>query len=384
MEAAVAAPRNKKKTRIFAVVGAVAFLGLAVGGWHWWTVGRFFQSTNDAYVQSDISIVSAKVQGYVENLLVVDNQHVKAGDPLLVLEQRDYKAAVAKARGEIAQAEAAIANAQSRATLQASLIRQAEAQMASAEADRRRTKLDYDRFTALQKNDFVSRQRFEASEADYRKAEASTLSTQAALAAARQQLGVIESERASAEAQFTQARAALEVAEENLENTVLRAPVDGVVGNKGVQAGQFVRVGAQLLSVVPLPDVYVVANFKETQLARIRQGQSVDIAIDAYPNVTLHGTVESFAPASGAQFSLLPPENATGNFTKVVQRVPVRIAVPSDNPLAGTLRPGLSVVVSVDTRSQGDSQQAGGIVGAVHAATPKSTATASNPPVRHP
>ena len=170
--------------------------------------------------------------------------------------------------------------------------------------------------------------------------------------------------------ELAQAQATLDVAQNDLDNTVIKAPVDGVVGNKGVQTGQYVKVGTQLMAVVPLPQVYIVANFKETQLENMRPGQPVEISIDAYPNHKLIGTVESFAPASGAVFSLLPPENATGNFTKVVQRVPIRIAVPKENALAGLLRPGLSVEVSVDTRAVGTGPTlAGAIFGAAQAAT---------------
>ena len=216
----------------------------------------------------------------------------------------------------------------------------------------------------------TSRQRLETAEADARKADAALAKAKAALAAERQRLPVLGSQKQEAEAKRDQLRAALDLARIDLEDTVIRAPVDGVVGNRSAQVGQLVKPGTQLLAVVPLPNVYVVANFKETQVERMRPGQKVWIAVDAFPGSKLEGTVESFAPASGSEFSLLPPENATGNFTKIVQRLPVRIAVPAANPLAGLLRPGLSVVAEVDTRGDG---------GALLGSLPAAMRTASTP-----
>jgi membrane fusion protein (multidrug efflux system) len=201
------------------------------------------------------------------------------------------------------------------------------------------------------KSNWVSRERYDSMEADLHKAEAALQERQAALVTEQSRTSVLTTQRRQAEATLLRAEATLRLARNNLDDTLIRAPIDGVVGNKGVQVGQYVKAGTQLLSIVPLAHVYVVANFKETQLARMRPGQEVDIRIDAYPGQTLVGRVESFAPASGSQFSLLPAENATGNFTKIVQRVPIRIALPAGGPLSGLLRPGLSVVVSVDTRT---------------------------------
>jgi membrane fusion protein (multidrug efflux system) len=324
--------------------------GAGYAGWQWWTIGRFFQSTDNAYLHSDISVVSPKIEGYVQDVAVTDNQRVRAGDVLVRIDRRDFTDRLTEAQATVDVQRAAIGSEDSRIALQQSLIEQAQAAITSVEADQIRARQDFDRMKSLLREDFVSRQRFEQATADTRKADAAVVKARAALATEQGQLVVLRAARRETEAKLRQAEAAFAVAQTNLDHTVIRAAVDGVVGNRGVQLGQYVRAGTQLLSIVPLETIYVVANFKETQLARIHQGQKVTIAVDAYPGRRVEGLVASFAPASGSQFSLLPPQNATGNFTKVVQRVPIRIEVPPDNPLAGRLRPGLSVVVSVDTR----------------------------------
>jgi len=232
------------------------------------------------------------------------------------------------------------------------VIDQAAATVQSTEADLNRAQLDYKRYTSLVTSDFASRQRFETAQADSRKAEAALGKARAALVAEQSQLAVLKSQKREEEARLVQARAGRQLAKNDLDNTVIRAPVAGIAGNRAGRVGQYVKPGTQLLSLVPLPYVYVTANFKETQLTHMRPGQSAEISVDAYPDQPLTGRIESFAPASGAQFSLLPPDNATGNFTKIVQRVPVRIALPVEGPLARLLRPGLSVSVTVDTRAE--------------------------------
>ena len=329
----------------------VLLLGLAGGGVYWWRVARFIESTDDAFVQADISVVSPKVEGYVARLQVADNQTVRQGDVLVAIDDRDFRAHVAEAEGAVAGAEAAIANIDSQLALQESEIKRVQAALASGAAELRHAQQDYGRTQSLMKSNWVSRERFDSMEADLHKAEAALQERQAALVTEQSRTGVLATQRRQAEATLLRAEATLRLARNNLDDILIRAPIDGVVGNKGVQVGQYVKAGTQLLSIVPLAHVYVVANFKETQLARMRPGQRVDITIDAYPGQTLVGRVESFAPASGSQFSLLPAENATGNFTKIVQRVPIRIALPAGGALAGLLRPGLSVVVSVDTRT---------------------------------
>ena len=328
---------------------AVLALG-ADGGWYWWNVLRFLQSTDDAYVQSDVSIISPKVEGYIKKVKVADNQEVAEGAILFVIDDRDFKAKVAQAEAAAAIEEASVASYDARLKLQQSMIDQAAATLSSAEADLDREQQDYKRYSALMTSDFASRQRFEQAQADARKGEAAVVRSRAALAAEQNQLAVLRSQQREEQARLQQARANLQLAQNDLDNTVIRAPVSGIGGNRAGQVGQYVKAGTQLLSLVPLPHVYVTANFKETQLTRMLPGQVAEVSVDAYPDMTLEGRVESFAPGSGAQFSLLPPDNATGNFTKIVQRVPVRIAVPVDGSLAGLLRPGLSVTVTVDTR----------------------------------
>jgi membrane fusion protein (multidrug efflux system) len=320
-------------------------------------------------VHSDISIISPKVAGYIADIRVTENQEVSAGTVLAVIDDAEYRAQVAQAEAAMEAQSAAIGSIDSKIILERSMIAQSEASVASADADLYRARQDYDRVKSLVSGDTVSRQRFDTAQADLRKAEAAFAKAQAGVAAERDQLGVLEASRKEEEAKLRQAEATLDLARDNLKHTVIRAPVDGVIGNKGVQLGQYVKAGSAMMAVVPLPEVYVVANFKETQLRDMRRGQPVELTVDAFPNTVLHGTVASFAPASGSQFSLLPPENATGNFTKVVQRIPVRIAVPSDNPLSGLLRPGLSVEAAVDTRDEGTGPlTAGGIFGTAAAA----------------
>ncbi|MGE0118089.1 MAG: HlyD family secretion protein [Dongiaceae bacterium] len=347
----------------------VLILAAGAGGWYWWTHGRFVETTDNAYVESDISSISPKVAGYIHRLNVVDNQQVRAGDVLAVIDDRDFAARVGQARAAVTGAQAAVVSIDRKIDLQAALIDQAAAAVESAEAERARAQPEYERYKKMVATNIVGKSDYDRTAADLRKAEAELVRAKAELTAARGQLVVLQAEREEALARLEQGKAALAVAEIDLDNTILRAPVDGVVGNKAVEVGQYVRAGAQLMAVVPLPEVHVVANFKETQLERMRPGQRVEISVDAYPGVTLEGSVESFAPASGAVFSLLPPENATGNFTKIVQRVPVRIAVPEDNPLAGLLRPGLSVEVRIDTRAAEDAPTlAGGVFGVAQAA----------------
>jgi membrane fusion protein (multidrug efflux system) len=339
----------------------------AGGGWYWWNVLRFLQSTDDAYIQSDVSVISPKVEGYIKKVKVADNQEVAEGAVLFVIDDRDFKAKVAQVEAAVAIEEASVVSYEARLKLQQSMIDQATASVASAEADLDREQQDYKRYSALMTSDFASRQRFEQAQADARKGEAAVARSRAALAAEQNQLAVLRSQQREEQAKLQQARANLQLAQNDLENTVIRAPVSGVAGNRAGQVGQYVKAGTQLLSLVPLPRVYVTANFKETQLTHMRPGQLAEVSVDAYPDLTLEGRIESFAPGSGAQFSLLPPDNATGNFTKIVQRVPVRIALPASGPLTGLLRPGLSVTVTIDTRDSGDGN---GLLGAAQAKSP--------------
>jgi membrane fusion protein (multidrug efflux system) len=346
---------------------ALALLG--AGGWRWWMVWRFLQSTDDAYVESDTTIISPKVAGYLAEVRVENNAAVKKGEVLFVIDDRDYRAKFAQAEAQLAQAQAVIATDDSRLELQQAVIAEAAATVKSSEADLVQRKADYLRYRALVATDFASRQRFEAARSDESKAVAALAKAQAALAAEEARLTVLQSQRREAAAALEAARAALRLARDDLDYTVIRAPISGVAGNRVGQIGQYVVPGTQLLSLVPLPRVYVTANFKETQLTRMRPGQKATVTVDAYPDEPLEGRVASFAPASGAEFSLLPPDNATGNFTKIVQRVPVRIALPAEGPLARLLRPGLSVEVTVDTRTRGFPPPQVGIVGVAQSAS---------------
>jgi membrane fusion protein (multidrug efflux system) len=271
---------------------------------------------------------------------------------MFVIEDRDFVAKAAQAEAAVGTAEAAVATYANRIQYQQAMIGQAEATVTGADVDLERARLDRRRYAALTSSDFASRQRFETADADARKAEAALDKARAALMAERNQLAVLRSQKAEEEARLAQARASLALARNDLDNTVIRAPFAGTVGNRAARVGQYVKPGTQLAALVPLPQVYVTANFKETQLTHMRPGQPAEIIVDAYPGEHVTGIVESFAPASGAQFSLLPPDNATGNFTKIVQRVPVRIALPAEAPLVQRLRPGLSATVSVDTRRE--------------------------------
>jgi membrane fusion protein, multidrug efflux system len=355
---------------LFIILPVVALALGASGGWYWWNVLRFLQSTDDAYVQSDVSLISPKVEGYIKKVRVADNQEVAEGAVLFVIDDRDFKAKVAQAEAAVATEEAIIATYESRLKLQQSMIEQAAATVNSAEADLARDQQDYKRYSALLSTDFASRQRFEQAEADARKGEAAAAKSRAGFAAEQNQLAVLRSQQREEQAKLQQTRANLQLAQNDLDDTVIRAPISGVAGNRAGQVGQYVKAGTQLLSLVPLPWVYVTANFKETQLTHMRPGQLAEVSVDAYPDLILEGRIESFAPASGAQFSLLPPDNATGNFTKIVQRVPVRIALPTSGPLAELLRPGLSVTVTIDTRGAAEGD---GLVGAAQAKSPNPT-----------
>ncbi|MGE5475763.1 MAG: HlyD family secretion protein [Bacteroidales bacterium] len=347
------------KKPILAVVAAAALVASGLGGWRWASEWRHWQTTDDAYVEGDITNMAPKVSGHVVQVAVGDNQPVRAGDVLVRIDDRDFRAKVAEARALMAARKAALDQLDDRVGVQQATMAQAGAGIASAQADLVRSRADLERTQRLVRDDYVSRQRFDTQTAEAAKAEASLRGSSAQALAAKRQIAVLESERDISRAQLEQAEAQLALAEADLDATVIRAPVDGVIGNRVVREGMYARTGQHLLSVVPLATVWVDANFKETQIGRMHPGATAEIEVDAFPGVTVTGTVTGFSPASGAKFSLLPPENATGNFTKVVQRLPVRIVLAPDNPLAGRLRPGLSVVARVDTRTGAPEHLAG-------------------------
>lgn len=339
-----------KKTILRLVALAVVVLVAVMGG-RWFLDGRYLESTDDAYVEGDITNLTPKVAAHVVEVAVSDNQRVKAGDVLIRLDDKDWRAKAAEAAATLAARKAALAQLDDKVAVQQAVMQQAGAGISAAKADLTRSRQDLDRASRLVKDDFVSRQRYDTQAAEAAKAAATLQGNSAQAVAARRQLAVLEADREVAQAQVAQAQAQLELAQADLESTVIRAPVDGIIGNRVARVGAYVRPGQHLLSVVPVDSVWIDANYKETQLTHLRPGQTATIKVDAFPGTVLSGRVDSFAPASGAKFSLLPPENATGNFTKVVQRVPVRIVLPADNPLAGRLVPGLSVIATIDTRT---------------------------------
>jgi membrane fusion protein (multidrug efflux system) len=332
-------------------------------GYRYWTVGRFQISTDDAYIGADIATLSAKVSGYVTSVEVGDHAHVRTGDVIARIDDGDYKLAVQTATDKIATQKASIARMDSQIVAQQAAIEQARAQLTANEADAKRASLELDRQKDLAQRDFSSRQTLETTEARNTQAVAAVRSAKAAIDAALANVEVTKAQKGEAEGTLKQLETALAIAQRDLSFTVIRAPFDGVIGNRAMQKGDLVQPGQRLASLVPLDAVYIDANFKETQLEGMRAGQAVDIEVDAVPGHVFHGKVVSFAPASGAVFSLLPPENATGNFTKVVQRVPVRIRVEQRADEHDLLRPGMSVVVSVNTKADATgpmTAQAGG------------------------
>jgi membrane fusion protein, multidrug efflux system len=344
--------RTASRRQLLFAAGAVLIGSAACFAWYWVTIGQYIESTDDAYVGGEVTTLSFKVAGLIETVAIVDNQCVKAGDLLLKLGDRDYRAQLARAEANIAARRAATANVAATRRMRVSVLEQARADLAFAMAERVRAKYDIDRYRTLSNDRFASRQRFEQADADDEKARAGERKAQAALEAAERQLDIVDAQREQADADLDQANADRELARLNLGYTEIRAPIDGVVGNRSARVGAYATVGAQLLAIVPAHGLWVDANFKESQLAGMRKGQPAEIITDAVPGVTFHGRVASLAPATGAQFSVIPPENATGNFTKVVQRVPVRIVLDDDGAELGKLRPGLSVVVRVDERKK--------------------------------
>jgi len=350
-----AAPATKPRLGLRRkMVAAAALLAvLAGGGWYghyYWTAGRYLVSTDDAYVGAKNTTLAAKVSGYVEAVVVDDNAHVHTGDVIAKIDDGDYRLAVDSARGKVTTQQATIERIGKQIEAQRAAIDQAKAQLASAEAAATRAELELARQQALAARDYASKQALEAAQASKAQTAASVQGAQAAVEAAEANTQVLQAQQEEAARTLKELNTALAKAERDLSFTVIKAPMDGVVGNRAMQVGDYVQPGQRLASLVPLGAVYVDANFKETQLGRLQPGQPVKIAVDSLGGQKIDGTVVSVAPASGSVFSLLPPDNATGNFTKIVQRVPVRIEVPFELAEKGVLRPGMSVIVNVDTR----------------------------------
>ncbi|HZR87811.1 MAG TPA: HlyD family secretion protein [Bradyrhizobium sp.] len=360
--AAPAASGRAKKPgkRRFVLMGIIALLALAAAGYtsYYMLVGRFYVSTDDAYVRANNTMLGARVAAHVAAILPGDNTLVHQGDVIFRLDEGDYRIAVDAARTKIGTQEATIARIGRQVAAQQSAAEQAAANLASAEAGMKRAELDYDRQQTLSTKGFASHATFEQSEAARDQGAAGVKAAQAAYDNARDMVEVTKAQQAEAQAQLAELKTQLAKAERDLDFTLVRSPVDGIFANRLVNVGDFVAVGQRLGNVVPLDDVFIDANFKETQLKRIRPGQPVTISVDAYGHRKFAGKVESLAPAAGSVFTLLPPDNATGNFTKIVQRVPVRIRVPKAVARENLLRAGMSVYATVDTTHGADDADA--------------------------
>lgn len=357
--------KKLRKQRLMLLGGGVAVLGaLAFGSW-WLMTGRYLESTDDAYVRADWVAVSARVPGYVAEVLVKDDQPVKAGDVLVRLQNRDYQSRLEQARAAVTEAQAAWSAGQAseqvaaeRIELQQQAIAMAESQVRSAAAESHRAELDQRRYQGLARDNAATVQRLESATASAQQAraaqqgaEADLRRQQASLAVARARLQLAQAQVQQQVAAWASAQARTALAEQDAQDTLIRAPIDGVVGQRRVRAGQYLIAGQPMLAVVPVQQAYVVANYKETQLADMHPGQAVDIRVDSFASRPLRGHVASFSPGSGNVFALLPSDNATGNFTKIVQRFPVRILLDSPDEALQVL-PGMSVTTTVDTRRQ--------------------------------
>jgi membrane fusion protein (multidrug efflux system) len=359
-------PRRSRRPLIFGLI-AVAAIGYgAMRGYDWFVEGRFIVSTDDAYVEADTATIAARVAGHIVAAPVLNNARVRAGDVLVRIDDGDYRLAVQAAKDKIASQESTIARIARQMQSQRAVIGQTESQIASvraqndsAAADMTRASLEFERAQKLAESSFGSQQRLEQADADRKRmaasvasAAAAATSAEAAVTIARANYDVLDAQRVEAEHARDELKTALAKAERDLSFTTVVAPFDGVVGNKSAPVGAYVQPGTRLMAMVPLDSIYVGANFKETQVSGLRPGQKVDVAVDSMNGRVIEGTVQSVAPASGSEFALLPPDNATGNFTKVVQRVGVRIKLPLEEIETGDLRPGLSVVASVHTRDE--------------------------------
>jgi membrane fusion protein (multidrug efflux system) len=329
---------------------ALGIAGAADFGYGYLTTGRYLESTDDAYVQADSTIVSPKVSGYIAEVLVGDNQPVKAGQLLARIDDRDFRTALDQAHADVAASEAAVRNLDAQIALQQPVIAQETADVAGAEANLQFAQQEQARYDGLMKSGSGTIQRAQQTDAALREKIAQLQHGKSGLLAAQKKVDVFTTDRAKAVAQLDHARAVEQQMALNLSYTKISAPVEGTVGARSLRVGQFVQAGTQLMAVVPLDAVYVVANFKETQLTHVRNGQPVEIRIDSFHGTRLRGHVDSLSPASGLEFALLPPDNATGNFTKIVQRVPVKIVL-DDRSLTGLLRPGMSAEPTIDTKA---------------------------------
>ena len=348
-------PPVLEQPRVRLMLSVAVLAVLAAGGGlyaHWSLYGRFQQTTNDAYLQADQVTVSPKIAGYVAKVLVGDNQDVAAGQPLVQIDPVDTQDRLLQTSAQAAKAGAAREQIKAQIAAQEAQLDQARAQADAAQAADLFARAEVQRYAPLAKSGADSRERFEQLATEGARARAQLQGADAGLAAAARQLGALKAALKAAEADQKAADAAVHQASHDADSAVIRASIDGRVGDRSVRQGQFVSPGMKLMSVVPMQSVYLVANFKETQIGLMRVGQPVRVKLDALPGRPIDGVVDSFSPGTGAQFALIPPSNATGNFTKIVQRVPVRIRLTPPAELKGLLTPGLSADVEVDTRPQ--------------------------------
>jgi len=340
-----------------AVLGLAVILGVFAAadyGRYYWTTGRYLVTTDDAYVDAHSAMISPKVSGYISDVPVNDNQPVKAGDVIARIDPRDYQTALDQARANVAAAQATIRTLDQQIAQQNLTVEQARQQVASDQAALQYSQQDSQRYTDLERTGYGTVQRAQQARSDLIQKEAKLDSDKTGIASAEKQVAVLGAQLDQARAALAQQQASEHQAELNLGYTTITAPFDGTVGVRTAQVGQYVQPGTQLVAVVPLHAIYITANYMETQLTNVRPGQPVTIAVDTFPGTVVHGHVESMAPASGQQFALLPPDNATGNFTKIVQRIPVKLALDADDPLAGRLRPGMSVEPTIDAKPRSE------------------------------
>jgi membrane fusion protein (multidrug efflux system) len=353
-KAAARARRRRQVRNGLIAVGALALL--AAGGYYghyWWTTGQFLVSTDDAYLQADNVLISPKVAGYIAEVLVQDNQPVHAGDVLARIDDRDYRTALAVAQANVDAEKATIGNLVQQIAQQQLVVTQARATVEADKATLTFARQDYERYASLSKSGAGTIQSAQRATSQIHEQQAILDRDVIAVAVAQKQIDVLNTQISKTRATLAQQEAQLRQAELNLSYTMITAPIDGTVGARKLRAGQYVQAGTQLMAVVPLQAVYVTANYKETQLTDVHAGQPVTLSVDTFPDAMVHGRVNSISPASGQEFALLPPENATGNFTKIVQRIPVKITIDPKDPLIGRLRPGMSVEPTIDTRANG-------------------------------
>ncbi len=342
----------KRRRLVFVAVALVAIAAGGRYGMQWWQVGRFMESTDDAYVGGNVTPLAPRVAGHIDEILVEDNQRVAAGQLLIRIDPRPFRAAVEHAEASVQQQQSALDNLRARLALQESTIQQAEADLEARSAAAVFAAQDARRYQLLASSNNGSEQNAQKTSAADNQARATVAAARAALAGARQQLDVLNAQISEAGASIAAAKADLETARLNLGFTEIRSPIDGVIGNRAAQVGAFVSPGSYLLTIVPAAGLWVDANFKEDQLGHMVDGQAATVVADIAPDQPLKGHITSLAPATGAIFSVIPPQNATGNFTKIVQRVPVRITIDQDQAQKVALRPGLSTVVTIDTRAR--------------------------------